>query len=216
MNATPIPFLGPHVYAGILERGLKEDVFGWNSHHPIFAELVEELKPSVIIEVGTWKGASAIHMARLTTPLTTKIYCVDTWIGGDGHVYRDIGENQPVMRDAHGWPQIYYQFLHNVLVNGYANRVVPVPFMTQHAAMLFRAHGVRADMIYIDAGHYYIDVVLDIHAYFQLLAPNGVIFGDDFNYPGVAQAVNEFMETIKTTHFLTTSGEKWVIKPLKS
>ena len=37
---------------------------GWNSTHPIFAELVAPLFAPVIIEVGTWHGKSAIEMAK--------------------------------------------------------------------------------------------------------------------------------------------------------
>lgn len=212
----PVPFLGPEIYEGINQRGLTEDLFGWNSQHPIFAELIDERSPQTIIEVGTWKGASAVHMANLTKHLSTKIYCVDNWIGGDGHVFDDLGVNQPVMRDQHGWPQIYYQFLHNVKASGHHNRIVPVPFMTLHAALLFQAHGVKADLIYIDAGHFYHDVILDMHAYFQLLAPGGVIFGDDYQYTGVSQAVNQAMEQLKTSHYLSVTNEKWVIKPIKT
>lgn len=214
-SRTPIPFLGPEIYDGIYHRGLSVDDFGWNSHHPMFAELIAEVKPKTIIEVGTWKGASALHMASLTRDLGSKIYCVDTWIGGDGHISSELAESQSVMRDSHGWPGVYYQFLHNVKAAGFENRITPVPFMTQHAALLFKAHNLKADLIYIDAGHFYIDVVLDIHAYFVILEAGGVMFGDDYNYPGVKQAVAETMENINTTHCLTTSGEKWAIKPIK-
>ena len=216
MSNTPIPFLGSEVYDGIFQRGLTEDLFGWNSMHPMFAELVAERSPQVIIEVGTWKGASAIHMASLTRHLSAKIYCVDTWIGGDGHIFKDLADAQSVQRDSHGWPGVYYQFLHNVKAQGYEKRIVPVPFMTQHAAHLFDAHRLKADLIYIDAGHTYLDAILDIHAYFRLLAPGGIMFGDDYNYPGVKQAVAETMESINATHYLTISGEKWAIKPLKT
>jgi SAM-dependent methyltransferase len=216
MSQTPIPLLGPEIYEGIEARGLAVDGFGWNSHHPIFAELIARTRPKIIVEVGTWKGASAIQMASLTRALGTRIFCVDTWIGGDGHIFREIGEGQPVMRDAHGWPGVYYQFLHNVKAAGFADRITPVPFMSLHAAWLLGAHGVKADLIYIDGGHHYLDVVVDISAYAELLAPGGVIFGDDFNQGGVRKAVEQHFETRKTTHGLIVADEKWAFVPAAS
>jgi hypothetical protein len=210
MNQTPIPLLGPSIYDGIEAKTKTTDLFGWNSHHPIFAELIHEKKPKVIIEVGTWKGASAIHMASMSA---AHLYCVDTWIGGDGHIYKDIGESQPVQRDSHGWPGIYYQFLHNVKVTGLCERITPVPFMSLHGAWLLEAHGIKADLIYIDGGHNYLDVIVDVQAYFTLLAPGGIMFGDDFNQNGVAQAVNDFMQKRSDTHALVVKDEKWVIRP---
>lgn len=213
MNQEPIPLLGPEIYDGIESRGLTTDLFGWNSHHEIFAQLIQRTQPKTIIEVGTWKGASAVHMAALTAELGTRIFCVDTWIGGDGHIFKHIGEGQPVQRDRHGWPGIYYQFLHNVKASGYHNRITPLPFMSLHGAWLLEAHGIKADMIYIDGGHHYLDVIVDLTAYFPLLAPGGIIFGDDYDQAGVRKAIAEYFEHIKTTHALAVVGEKWALLP---
>jgi predicted O-methyltransferase YrrM len=38
---------------------------GWGSTHPYFKQYIDLLKPGLIVEVGTWLGGSAIHMARL-------------------------------------------------------------------------------------------------------------------------------------------------------
>ena len=38
---------------------------GWGSTHPYFQKYIELLKPTLIVEVGTWLGGSAIHMGRL-------------------------------------------------------------------------------------------------------------------------------------------------------
>lgn len=211
MTQIPVPLLGPEIYDDLPPR--TTDLFGWNSHHPIFAELIRERLPSTIIEVGTWKGASAIHMAELTRALGTRIFCVDTWIGGDGHIFRDIGEAQPVQRDRHGWPGIYYQFLHNVKASGFTDRIVPVPFMSLHASWLLEAHAIQADLIYIDGGHHYLDVLVDLNAWSKRLAPGGIIFGDDFQQGGVGRAVEQFHREVRSTHTLTVVDEKWIIRP---
>ena len=48
-----------------LENILPEDSHGWNGNNSIFESLIEECKPSIIIEVGTWKGQSAIKTHKL-------------------------------------------------------------------------------------------------------------------------------------------------------
>jgi cephalosporin hydroxylase len=48
-----------------------------------FGELVEELRPARIFEVGTWKSGSALNITRHVTRLglDAEILCVDTWLG---------------------------------------------------------------------------------------------------------------------------------------
>lgn len=49
-------------------KGFKKvelDMQGWSSTDPVFEEIIQQLKPRKIVEVGTWKGGSAIHMAEL-------------------------------------------------------------------------------------------------------------------------------------------------------
>ncbi len=41
------------------------DLQGWRSIHPFLAEAVTEMRPEVVVEIGTWKGASTLYLARL-------------------------------------------------------------------------------------------------------------------------------------------------------
>ena len=45
------------------------DLHGWMANIEIFENLITKQKPSVIIEVGTWKGRSAITMANVVKKL---------------------------------------------------------------------------------------------------------------------------------------------------
>ena len=49
--------------------GMTADIQGWASTSPVFADCIRELNPKLIIEVGTWKGCSAIHMAKICLEL---------------------------------------------------------------------------------------------------------------------------------------------------
>ena len=47
-------------YAGFPVHEWAPDLQGWGARHPLFGELIGVLEPSIIVEVGTWKGAPAI------------------------------------------------------------------------------------------------------------------------------------------------------------
>lgn len=170
-----------------LPPGLDVDLQGWNSDNPIFRELIEAHNPKIIVEAGVWKGASALHMASLA--LEAEIYCVDTWMGGIDHMLSDKPSDK-VPRDPFGASRLYHQFLLNAFVSGNAERIHPIMQTSVNGAKILAHYGVCADMIYIDASHEYEDVYADLRAYAPLVAPGGIIFGDDFrSFPGVFAAV---------------------------
>src|SRR5262245_9381175 len=70
-------------YAEFVHDPALVDMQGWGSDKPIFRTAIEAVRPRTIIELGSWKGLSAIHMAGLCRELglDTEIVCVDTWLG---------------------------------------------------------------------------------------------------------------------------------------
>lgn len=209
----PIPLPGPEIYNGIEERGLTTDIFtGWHSTDPVFARLISEVKPRFIIEVGTWKGGSAIHMAGLAALTLETEFCVDHFLGGCDHIWRHLSDSQGVQRDTHGWPGVYYQFLYNVKVSGFSNRIVPIPMMTADGAALLRAHDVTAELIYIDADHSYRGCMDDIRSYLPLLASGGIIFGDDYERESVKLAVKDAFELSEPPKPADENGTFWAMR----
>jgi len=183
------------------------DMQGWGSDAPIFADLIAETRPNLIIEVGTWKGASALHMANIcsTIPLPTQILCIDTWLGA----YEFIGATgERDLQRIYGWPQVYYQFLANVVYEAQMDRIIPFPQTSLIAARYLWHHQIRAELIYIDGSHDERDVYADIHAYWPLLKPGGVLFGDDYDsFEDVRRAV------AATGHaFDVAGGRYWVMR----
>ncbi len=168
------------------------EVSGWHGNDPIFEELITNLRPKLIIEVGTWLGQSAIQMAQLLEQnelADAKIICVDTWLGAleFWHELSDTAERD--LRLHHGYPQVYYQFLSNIVHAGLERFIYPFPNTSLIAARYLAQTGVRADLIYIDASHDSLDVELDVRHYAGLLNPDGVIFGDDVSWPGLLSGV---------------------------
>lgn len=173
------------------------DLQGWRSIHPYLEEAVTERRPAVIVEIGTWKGASTLYLARTLAEhgVPGTVIAVDTWLGAVDH-WADAGLFAELATE-HGFPSLYRTFLANVLREGMADRVVPLPLDSVNAAELMRLRGVTADVIHLDAGHEEASVAADLRAWWPVLRPGGLFIADDYDrlggrFPGVTRAVDAF------------------------
>ncbi len=171
------------------------DLQGWHSDHPIFRQVFERHRPKLVCEIGTWKGASVLHMHALAKEmgLRTHFICIDTWLGSNDTLWL-----QPDLR-AHlrltgGYPDLFRQFVHNVRSAGAADDISPFPITSTAAARVLGKLGIKLDALYIDAGHEEEEVYYDLALFYDLVAPGGAIFGDDYSpgWPGVVSAVHRF------------------------
>lgn len=169
------------------------DLQGWNGNSEIFRYLINKTKPKIIIEVGSWKGQSAITMANVlkNNKSDAKIYCVDTWLGAleFWDDLADTPERNLLLKN--GYPQIYYQFLSNVVHTNTKEIITPFPITSSIAAKYFKNKGISPQLVYIDASHEEEDVWNDINNYYPLI-DKGIIFGDDFSMKGVRNSVVNF------------------------
>ena len=192
------------------------DPQGWNGDSPLFGRLVDELRPTLAIEVGSWKGQSAIHLAGRMAALrgAAQLLCIDTWLGSFDWWLEPRRSPRRDMGLKHGYPTLYYQFLANVVQAGLDHVIVPFPATSTIAARLLMARGVLADLIYIDASHEENDVYLDLVYFWQTLRPGGAMFGDDYRadfYPGVVRAVTAFADEQGLRHEVV-DGQFWVLR----
>ena len=169
----------------------------WHGSRLFLAEVVESLQPRLIIEVGSWKGDSAITMASALRNLAipdSGIICVDTWLGAlEFWADRYQPEHYDGLAIKNGYPQVFYQFLANVCHRELQDYITPFPQTSEIAAAFFLRAGITADLIYIDASHEKRFVYRDICDFWDVLAPGGVIFGDDFiSVEDVRDAVRQF------------------------
>jgi predicted O-methyltransferase YrrM len=164
-------------YDNIESLNVAEDLQSWpSSQSPVFKELIDEIKPKNIIEVGSWKGVSALVMAEAGKPYGTHIHCVDTWLGSYEHF---ITNKDKLPRDAWGYPQLFHQFLANVKKSGYQDSITPYPMCSVDGARWLSAQKITAPLIYIDGAHDMETVYQDCRMYWSLLEKGGIMFGDD-------------------------------------
>jgi SAM-dependent methyltransferase len=169
------------------------DLQGWGSEHPVHEQLVRLANPRRILEIGSWKGASAVHLARLAGPACS-VLCVDTWLGSGEMFGVPSGDPQRGLRRYRGYPRVYDVFLANVAGCGVHQQVCPFPAPSALALRWLRDRGERFDLIYVDGSHDYDDVMDDLLGAWPLLASGGVLYGDDWSadWPGVGRAVERF------------------------
>jgi cephalosporin hydroxylase len=200
-------------YSSMDFDGLTVDLQGWQSDHPIFTAVIDKLRPKLVLEVGSWKGASVLYMHSLakTIGIETKFICIDTWLGSNDTLWLDDAY-RPSLMLKNGYPTMFRQFIFNVRNKGAIDDIFPLPMTSTAAAHTLKKLEVMADAIYIDAGHEVEEVTMDLNLYYPLLSPGGAMFGDDYvaKWPGVVKAVNTFC----AEHGLTLTGgaTKWLFQ----
>ena len=194
------------------------DLQGWRSVHPYLEEAVTDLRPGVVVEIGTWKGASALYLARTMAQqgVAGTVIAVDTWLGAVDH-WADAALFAELATE-HGFPSLYRTFLANVVREGMAERVVPLPLDSVNAAELLRLRGVSADVIHLDAGHEEASVAADLRAWWPILRPGGLLIADDYDrlggrFPGVTRAVDAFCAETGLPAPWSLRGKCKILKP---
>ena len=187
-------------------------LWGWNGDRAIFPNLIKHLKPSLIIEVGSWMGQSAVNLASscLNQGLVdTTVICVDTWLGSKEH-WRDPTLIQH-LELKNGYPDFYRRFLTNMVQTGVKDLILPLPMPSQIAASYLKDFAkIQANLIYLDGSHDTKDVYEDLMTYWSLLTPGGIIFGDDFPWDSVADAVKAFCSEKGITYVVNDIN--WILQ----
>lgn len=135
----------------------------------------------VVVEVGSWMGLSTRLMAEglRSRSLSGTVVAIDTWLGSPEHVGDERLET------------LFEQFVSNVKHANLEAYIVPFRISSAQGGHFLESKGVLADIVYIDAGHEYESVKLDIDVFWRLLRPGGVMIFDDYAWPGVKRAVDE-------------------------
>ncbi|CAB5214502.1 Methyltransferase domain containing protein [uncultured Caudovirales phage] len=178
-----------------------QHIQGWHNAEDVYSRAVENYPSgSHFVEVGSWRGRSAAHMAVLiaNSGKQIKFDCVDTW---RGTLNEELHQNDPsVVNDT-----IYDEFLANMKpVEGY---YTAIRMPSVEAAKLYA--DASLDFVYIDADHEYEGILADIKAWLPKVKPNGgVIAGDDYGHAQGSEGVQRAVREIFGDDFMT-NGLGW-------
>lgn len=211
-------FFGIDPYSGFNANRHRPDQQGWNSNHAYLARSVIEKLPSLIIEIGAWKGMSTITLASAIKDnrLDAVVLSVDTWLGSWEHY--EEPSYYPSLLIKNGYPGMYNTFLTNVVEYGLNKYVLPLPLDSNNAAVLIKNKNIVAQIIHLDAGHDYNAVTNDLTLWWDVLADEGIMIVDDYDLEGnswqsVQKAVDNFLKKTPHVNFQCENNKCRFTKP---
>lgn len=162
-----------------------DNIQGWFIYHSIYTAAVNMFPDnSHFVEVGSWRGRSTAYLAVeiINSGKNIKLDCVDTW---KGSLDEEVHQNDPsVVNDT-----LYDEFLKNM--ETVRHIINPVRKTSLEAVRDYEDGSL--DFVLIDGSHAYEDVHADITEWMKKLKVGGMLAGDDYEWPGVKQAVNELL-----------------------
>lgn len=158
---------------------------GWNSGNANFAALVPQDKNKLCLEVGSWTGGSAKTICSLLDPSSCLI-CCDTFLGSVEHF---VEKQIAVPKFQHGRPALFEMFIKNT--EEHKDKILPLQLTSSVVYDIFKHYNLSIDFVYIDGDHARAVVKEDVLRYYSLLAPGGVLLGDDYAIEGVKAGLED-------------------------
>lgn len=152
----------------------------------------------LIVELGSWLGLSTRFILKAAPKAA--VIAIDHWKGSPEHFK---------MPDAAKLlPQLFETFLVNCWES--QETLLPLRMSTQDGLNLVAARGLQPDLIYIDADHAYEAVKADLQRCLDLF-PQATIVGDDWDWIGVRQAVEDVCRARNIA--VQVHGVGWSVMP---
>lgn len=143
--------------------------FTWYGHTFFAYDLIRNLKPKVVVELGTYKGTSFSSMIQAAKDenLDTTLFAVDSW-SGDDHTgfYSESIYNSVVENVRKYYPKQNVRLLRKLF---------------DEALLDFEDHSI--DVLHIDGLHTYVAVKNDYETWKSKVKQDGVILFHDTNVP---------------------------------
>eukprot|EP00928_Gymnodinium_smaydae_P089585 TRINITY_DN73526_c0_g1_i1.p1 TRINITY_DN73526_c0_g1~~TRINITY_DN73526_c0_g1_i1.p1 ORF type:complete len:453 (-),score=88.03 TRINITY_DN73526_c0_g1_i1:82-1440(-) len=189
-------------------------------------ELVGDV--SLWLEIGSFIGSSAITTASTIKKmgLSTGIVCIDPFTG-----VAEMWATRKAMRAAHhmadsalkmdvfGHSRIFETFLANVRQAGHADIVQPIRITSISGMTLFqmlknvKRIEVLPQVIYLDSAHEEGETLLEVRRAWEILAAPGMLFGDDWSWPGVRNDVKEFAASLQLEELSPEALRRFDVPP---
>lgn len=163
---------------------------GWFVQENLFTQMVSscnDVDEYHFVEIGSWKGKSSTYMGVeiINSGKRIKFDCIDTWDGSEEHLDINNDSYEPLLEIPDG---LYNDFIKHI--EPVKSVINPKRMTSVDASKLYNDNSL--DFIFIDAAHDYYSVKDDVEHWFPKLKIGGYISGDDYAWPSVSSAVNEF------------------------
>lgn len=145
-----------------------------------------------IVEIGSFIGMSTINMAKVTLEHQLKplILCIDTWLG-DMNMWINK-EVYGALSPVNGRPQVYEQFVANVIGHNFTNIILPFSTTSILGARFLHIFNFRPQVIFLDSAHEQGETLIELALFWPLLQPGGILVGDDWYWKTVRCDVKKF------------------------
>ena len=162
-----------------LGRDLEFSTDWFTSREDVWKEILEQLEPQRVLEIGSLEGMSACFLINnIARERSLELHCVDTWAGGIEH---NPGESAAInMAEAE-------KRFHDNTSRCVGQAAHPVDLkvhkcLSHEALARLIAEGREGhfDLVYVDGSHQAPDVLADAVLSFKLLRPGGVLIFDDY------------------------------------
>lgn len=168
----------------------------WAGHKDFAYDLIRNIKPNLIVELGTHKGTSFFSMCQAVkdSNLKTKLYAIDIWKGDRHAGFYD----ETVFNEVNKIKKTYYPKQNIIFLRSLFDNTV-----TQ-----FKNNSI--DLLHIDGMHTYKAVKHDFDNWFNKVSKNGIIIFHDTNEKhddfGVYKLWNILKKEYKTLEFFHSHG----------
>lgn len=178
-----------------------QNIQGWFDFENIYkAQLHAAKDGDVFVEIGVWKGRSAVFMAEniKESGKAIKFYGVDSFQGCDV-LKEQINQLEAPLLDI---------LLDNIEKAGVSKYIEILLGRSDELAEEFQDEEVT--FAFLDADHTYEKVKADLAAWWPKIKHGGVLGGHDYvGWPGVKSAVDEFVRENKL--HLDTDWSSWLV-----
>jgi len=182
-----------------------EEIHGMFNFDNIYNDAITQFNDAVFVEIGTWKGKSAIYMAEKIkdSGKNIKFYTVDLFEYVQG--YESFTNDGESLSDS---------FLDEVMANvsPIKDYINIIKGRSYEIADQFEDKSI--DFIFIDGDHSYLGVKKDLEAWYPKIKLDRIIAGHDYSERscGVKKAVDEFFAKNK----ISINRSSWIFNTINN